>query len=244
LESLDGEWIKLPLQIMLDVGPAVQTLGGLVRLTNHKTFSSAKEIAKKARLPISTARKHLVALDQGGWIENKGRQRTRRGRPRRTATIAISAKTKAHLEPYDILPWWACCEIRKIGKLPWSAKALLAVVMARLMSLKAGAQRQGDHYDDEEVIGAIENIGGEDRFRFSLDWLAEQTGLARHSVIAAKRRLYELGIVEWCGGDRDDGGTRADLLVPGWCFRVIVTPASAGKCRLDFDAKGGGCKSG
>ncbi len=34
LASLNGEWLKLPLSIMRDVGPAVQTLGGILREAN------------------------------------------------------------------------------------------------------------------------------------------------------------------------------------------------------------------
>ncbi|NLF06867.1 MAG: hypothetical protein GX594_02675, partial [Pirellulaceae bacterium] len=33
LESLDGEWIKLPLEVMRDIGPAAQTLGGILKMT-------------------------------------------------------------------------------------------------------------------------------------------------------------------------------------------------------------------
>jgi hypothetical protein len=85
--------------------------------------------------------------------------------------IAIAKQTRDKIEPYAILPWWVCCSITKVGKVPWSTKALVAVVMARLASLKAAADCQGDQDTDEEWIGAIENMGGDDRFSFSLDWL-------------------------------------------------------------------------
>ena len=194
LLSLDGEWIKLPLAVMQDVGPAVQTLGGILKMTNRETYASVASIAEKARLPEATVRKHLVSLDREGWINNRGREHTRRGRPRRTATLAITKKTLAALDGeanpdkllYGVLPWWACCSIRKVGKLPWSAKAVQAVVMARLLSLKAAAERDGQ----EELLGAIVNMGGEDRFRFSLGYLMEQTGLTHDSVTTAKRLLH------------------------------------------------------
>jgi hypothetical protein len=238
LESLNGEWIKLPLEIMQDVGPAVQTLGGLLKVTNKETYSAVADIAAKARLPLGTVRKHLHTLDANGWVNHRGREKTRRGWLRRTATIALTKQTRDMIEPYAVLPWWACCSTRKAGKLPWSAKAVVAVVLGRLMSLKAGAQ------DDEELIGAIDNMGGENRFQFSLDWLEGKTGLTRHSLVKAKRRLHKLGIVRWSGGPREDGGSATHLLVPNWDFRVIDTPAGPGKCWVDFDAKRGGCKSG
>ncbi|MCG2685421.1 MAG: hypothetical protein L6306_17600 [Planctomycetales bacterium] len=234
LESLNGVWIKLPTEIMRDVGPAVQTLGGLLKMTNKETFSAVADIATKAQLPVGTVRKHLQWLDAGGWIGNRGRERTRRGRPRRTATLVITKQTRDKIKPYGILPWWACCTIKKVGKLPWSAKAVLAVIMARLAALKAAAQRE-NCYDEVDVIDAIENMGGEDRFRFSLDYLEQQTGLTRESIVSAKRRLHKVGIVQWITGGREDGGDGTDLLVPNWGFRVIITSASKGHCYIGFD---------
>ena len=45
VDSLSSEWLKLPLVIMQDVGPAVKTLGGLLNITNRETFSPVEEIA-------------------------------------------------------------------------------------------------------------------------------------------------------------------------------------------------------
>lgn len=204
LESLNGEWLKLPLVAMQDVGPAVQTLGGLLQMTNKETFSAVGDIAQHARLPVPTARKHLVVLDAAGWITNRGRERTRRGRPRRTATIAIAKQTRGKIEPYGILPWWTCCTIKRVGKLPWSAKAVLSVIMARLTSLKAAAERDGT---DDDLEGMIENMGGEDRFRFSLSSLVAQTGLTHDSVTTAKQLLdNHFGIVQWKSTPRPNHG--------------------------------------
>jgi len=234
LESLNCEWIKLPLAVMQDVGPAVQTLGGLLKVTNRETYTAVADIAERARLPVGTVRKHLVTLDTAGWIVNKGREHTRRGRPRRTCTLSISKKASGAIAPYSVLPWWACCSIRKAGKLPWSAKAILSVVLARLLSLKKAAEDEGNHLGDE-LIGAIENLGGDERFSFSLDWLQAQTGLHRESVVTAKWHLHRLGIVGWSGGADENGGSRRDLLVPNWNFRVVVTPASEGHIYISFD---------
>ena len=142
-ESLNGELLKSPFTIMRDSGPAVQGLGGLLKVTMKETFSPVDDIAVKGRLPVATMRKQLITLDKNGWINRRGRERTRRGFPRRTCTIAVTKQTKDHLEPYGILPWWACCNIHKVGKLPWSAKAILSVVMTRLCSLKAAIDRDG-----------------------------------------------------------------------------------------------------
>ena len=57
-----------------------------------------------------------------------------------------------------------------------------------------------------EMVGAIDNMGGDERFSFSLDWLEHQTGLTRHSLVSAKHQLHKLGIVRWSGGNREDGG--------------------------------------
>jgi hypothetical protein len=35
IETLDEAWLKLPLTIMQDVGPAVQTLGGILAIANN-----------------------------------------------------------------------------------------------------------------------------------------------------------------------------------------------------------------
>jgi hypothetical protein len=243
--SLDkDQWIKLPLAAMQTVGPAVQTLGGLLKVTNRETYICVADIASKARLPTATVRKHLRRLDEAGWIDNAGRQHTRRGAPRRTATIKITKQTIDHLEPYGMLPWWSCRKIsyvegrtKKVLRLPWCCRAVLSVWMARLCSLKSAAVAQQDAVTDEEYAGAIDNLGGDDRFRFSLRWLTEVTGLTRESVVFAKRFLnHKCGIVRWTG-DKPQAGvtTTTDFLYPNWDFRVVSTPASEGRCSLAFD---------
>jgi len=234
LDSLSGEWIKLPLTIMADAGPAVQTLGGLLNITTRETFSCVAEIATKARLPRNTVKKHLRRLHDAGWIENQGRDHTRRGALRRTATLKITKETKDHLEPYGFLPWWACCHIAKIGDLPWSAKAVLSVVMARLCALADAAGKQDGNLEDEDFL---ETLGGDERFKFSLKSLTKQTGLSRHSVIEAKRLLnHRFGIVEWVGQDIEAGtATEADHLLPNWEFRAVIMPASEDGVYVTFD---------
>src|SRR5215207_582403 len=99
LESLQrGQWLKLPLAVMRDVGPAVQTLAGLLTITSNETFVQVGKIASAARVPKRTTQKHLEALKGGGWIDSRGRERTRRGAPRRTCTWVITQKTKESLQ--------------------------------------------------------------------------------------------------------------------------------------------------
>ena len=88
-------------------------------------------------------------------------------------------------------------------------------------------------------------MGGDERFRFSLKWLTEQTGLTRDSVATAKRLLnHRAGIIElFCDHRRKQGiTTPTDLLVPNWDFRVIVTPIDETHCKLAFSK--GESKSG
>ena len=86
LHSLNGEWLKLPFAAMRDVGPAAQTLGGILAITSTETFSAASRIAERSRLPLPTVRRHLSTLAQRGWLDNLGRGHTRQGASRRTCT--------------------------------------------------------------------------------------------------------------------------------------------------------------
>jgi hypothetical protein len=229
LASLNDEWLKLPLSIVRDVGPAAQTLGGILNISKKETFVSATKISERAWMPLSTARKHLVKLDAHGWIENAGRERTRAGIPRRTCTIKITTKTKAALHEYGILPWWSCCYIKGVGCLPWSAKVLLSVIMARLAAFKKTVELQdGSEPSDDDFWGGMDNLGGKDRFHFSLDRIERETGLHRESIVDAKYRLFQLGIIKLTATDT------ADVLFPREAFRVVLTPASEGKVFLAF----------
>ena len=243
VHSLNGEWLKLPLAAMRLIDSAVQTLAGIRMVTNSETFVPAEDIARAARLPLKTVRRHLAILAEAGLIENKGRGHTRGGMPRRTNTIALPKNTRELFATpeadgtlhYGILPWWACCTIARRpkgtpAKLPWSARALLSIVMARLCSIKAAVQNM----EDGGTIGEIEEIGNEDRFRFSLCDLMEHTGLSREGVVAGKHSLMRYGIVNWSGGKDKHGGQRTDSIAPNWNFRVRVRPASEGSCWIDF----------
>lgn len=234
LDALDEHWMKLPLEAMREVGPAVQTLGGLLSVTNGQTFASLDKIAGAARLPKGTLRKHLLPLHEHGWIVHQGRQQTPSGRTRRTATIKVTSRTRdAAKSSYGMLPWWACCRIRRVGRMKWCARAVLSLVMARLAGLKKAAEDEnGPRTDADELVDRIESYG-DDRFKFGLVALERQTGLSRPSVVEAKRRLA--GIVNWLSDTDDCGGNLTDILAPNWSFRIVVTPAPQGGCWLDFE---------
>jgi hypothetical protein len=249
IESLDlDSWIKLPLAVMRDVGPATQTLGGLLRLANRETFVAVERIAERARVPLKTARNHLDALRNAGWIVNAGRQRTRAGRPRRTCTITIHPNTTAALVSYGILPWWAAGNIRTVNqkrtgrrgtaKMPWCAKAVLSIIMARLASLVKVVNEQTGKadLDTEDMAGSLANLDGSEgwRWRWSVEQLGEQTGLHAESVVQAKRWLAKHGIINWKSTTGRYGGSGRHILEPSDSFRVIETPAGEGKCYLDF----------
>lgn len=233
LDSLAaGEWLKLPNRVMIEVGPAVQTLGGLLEVTNKanwETFASVETIAGKARLPVKTARNQLDALTKHGWITNDGRGKTRRGAPRRTCTLRLAGKTLDALYEYHVLPWWACCSINDVGRLAWSTKAVLAVVMARLMSCKKTVDDLGsDGENAVEKFGQIENLG--ERFLFTLERLHEMTGLSRRSCFAAKIDLCRLGIINVIESERRGMGKPADQLKPNPDFRAVISDAGNGPC--------------
>ena len=73
LESLNGEWLKLPLAVMRDVGPAVQTLGGLLEVTKKETYTAVTKISTEAHLPVGTVRRHLRARQ--GRMDQQSRAR-------------------------------------------------------------------------------------------------------------------------------------------------------------------------
>ena len=258
IDSLtEKKWIKLPIAVMRDVGPAAQALGGILKITKTETFVAVSGIAEKARLPLATVRKHLVTLEEHGWIRNEGRQRTRTGRPRRTCTLKLTKQSLDAMKSYNFLPLWACDNITNVGRLPWSSKALLSVIMSRLLSLKAVADevernRTPDELHKRMMSGQaveplskrIRDIGGyhdmyETRYRFSLRALCEQTGLERQAVISAKQHLHRLKIIKLYAGIQGEANP-VPLLVPDDDFRVIETPLGNGTCRLAF----GRCETG
>lgn len=231
LESLNQEWHKLPTAVMRDCGSAALTYAGLLRITNKQTFIETKTIAEKARVPLATARKHLELLRAAGYVKHEGRQVTRSGYPRRTVTRTI----KVPAGDYGILPWWAYFRFRRGTPMTWSEKAVLSVLMARLCGLKAVAERGGAPVtDDDDIVGVIENLGGIERFRFTVPALRQQTGLWNEAIVSAKKRLCGRGVISRELLVDGQGGYLGDLLIPNWDFRAVVTPASPGRCFVEL----------
>ena len=93
LGMLDRNWMKIPLQAARESGPAAQTLAGMLEISGRETFRCVKEIARTGRSKPSTTRKHLLTLVTDGWLEDCGREKTRRGYARRTVTYRITPKS-------------------------------------------------------------------------------------------------------------------------------------------------------
>lgn len=224
-----GHWYKLPVAMMAEVGPATQTFAGLLKITGRETFVKAEAIAKESRLPLPTVRKHLVVLNTHGWLVNRGRQETRSGRRRRTATIALTTKAKLSLREFAALPWWAAGALKGVGRLPWATRAVFGVVMARLMAIKATVERDAMADHNGPALD-FEDLVTPERFSFSLRELKERTGLGFDSIVKAKLMLYRLGLVELIRNKGDDGAFLSDGLVPNLDLRAIVTPTTPGRC--------------
>ena len=73
--------------------------------------------------------------------------------------------------------------------------------MARLASLKKAVEDQdGKGLSTDDLEGSIENMGGDNRFQFTLDDLTEHTGLTRESVVMAKSLLnHRFHVLCWQG---------------------------------------------
>lgn len=233
-------YIKLPVRAMRDCGPAAETLGAMLRyVTDKETFTSAKKIAEALRLPLTTYRRHANQLASNGYLKNVGRENGRR-----SATIRIlkKARTAADTE-WGVLPSWARRNIRTVyerftgkrntGQIPWSAKAVLSIVMARLAGLRSVVNPEC-WVDGEELWAGVEYLGGHNKFQFSLPALTSQTGLHRESIIEGKNWLREHGLVDQFANPGRNGGSGRDSLMPSPTFRIKKTPIDEKRCYLDF----------
>lgn len=226
--AIQADSIKLPVAAMNEVGPAAQTLGGVLKLTLRCTFASANKIAVASRLPVKTVRKHLLTLQEQSWIHNNGREPTQSGRARRTCTIRTTGRTLEAVKNYCPLPWWTAAT--SVGK-QWCSRALWAVVVRRWLELRAGIITTycGEPFHEHELPDRLDSIGGEERFGFSLPKLQELTGLSRDSIVKGKRILMRAGFVKWIRGADSQS---PDLLIPNWGLKVIEENIGNGRCRI------------
>lgn len=110
LDCTDGEWLKLPTAVMRDVGPAAQTLAGLLKITNRETYIAAAEIALRARLPVKTVRNHLRVTFTTLTLENGAIPKAIQamlGHSTLALTMGVYAKAteKAKRDAINVLPW-------------------------------------------------------------------------------------------------------------------------------------------
>jgi hypothetical protein len=216
-------WLKLLLPVMREHGQACQALAALMYESNAdgETFKQVKKLAQRAVLPVATFRKHLKALEHGGWVVNLGRQRTRKGMPRRTCTWRITEKAKQTegTALYGFLPRHFCLLRNKRGTKPsWSARAIFSVIMAQLARLKAVGDKEG-HGDD---WSSLYHLGGRDRFRFSLVQLERDTGITNKTLTRAKRELNRWGVILWTGQLQGEYPKNSDILMPNERFRFKI----------------------
>lgn len=86
--------------------------------------------------------------------------------------------------------------------------------------------------DRRNVLGVIQNFGGEERFQFSMRSLEYQTGLSAPTIVAAKWELHRRRIIKLTGEKR--GEQIPDSLYPNEQFYVRHTDIGNGRCYLDF----------
>lgn len=229
--------IKLLVEAMHEVGPAAQTLGGILRLTLRCTFASQSKISIASGLPLKTVRKHLLTLQEHSFIHNNGREPTQSGRARRTCTIRSTGRTLEVVKNYCPLPWWTAAT--SVGN-QWCSRALRAVVVRRWLELRAGiiTTYRGEPFHEHELPDRLNSIGGEERFGFSLPKLQKMTGLSRDSIVKGKRILTQAGFVSWIRGADSQS---PDLLIPNWGLKVIEENIGNGRFRIHLR---GGPKNG
>lgn len=220
---------------MRDVGPAVQTLAGLLRITKRETFSPISDIAARAGVPLKTCRNHFAELENGGWVVNKGRGRNKAGITLRTCTICVTKKTIDSLcsastdgggLTYGKLPCWATYKFEINGSwkcLPWGARALLSLVISRMAVVKNSIEPGIGmaEIEPERFYEEWANMGEDKHFRLSLPTIEKNTGISQRAAGDAKKTLCELGFIE------PTKSAKGDLLEPNPNFLCTVNSATS-----------------
>jgi len=200
----DGGFLMLPRQWITEMGPAMQTLGAMYRLTakDGSTFAAVGTIARWAHVSPSAVKRHLKALRAAGLVTYHGRQLFPGSnyRYRRTVTYKITKKAISDdHKPYTTLPVWACKVLPT-----WAERSVLAAVVSR-----------------SSLIEYLEKTNGDasDRDHMSLGDLQSDTGLSRKSVSKALRDLQARRLV-WHGYPDGEfpGATKGVILTV--CYRL------------------------
>jgi hypothetical protein len=228
-DSLDQN-LQIGLPSIRAVGPAAETLATLISISTKDSFVRYSEIARRARLPETTVKKHIAKL-QPDSLENKGRQPTRSGWVRRTTTIRPTKMALGQRDKYILLPWWARCNLnleaidrsRRSCRLSWSEKVLFGFVISQFIKIQQG--------EKEAIPGSIAcEAFNRDRYQFSLSGLSAALGLDRKTIVSVKRSLHRIQLIDW---SRDEGSK--DWIAPNFGLKVRNTPAEKpGFCHIEL----------
>lgn len=179
-------YLPLAYEVMQDVGGAAQTVAGIRSHWGDRTWAQPETIAAAACLDESTVRRrHLPKLIKEGYVGM--RAITSKVKPANKSQEYFLTLAKCGVAWYRskwaTLPRWAALMLRE-----WSQRAVYAVILQTARSVAVASQHGPLNLDILEVIQ-----GGYARAKFSLSDLQSKTGLARHTVIAAKRYLVDEG---------------------------------------------------
>jgi hypothetical protein len=205
-ECLLADFLQLPIAACHELGPSTLTLSAIIRLSDFgnsaSTFQSISTIAAAAMLPVGTVKRQIKKCVEISWIASRGRELLSKSkyRRRRTNTLVLTTKCVGQRNPFLPLPRWAAGYLAT-----WAEMVLLASVVNRHGML--------------ESVGAAENHGRE---QMSINELMRQTGLAKHSVIDAKHRLSEAGVILI---DHDWDSTDELRLNPDFEVKASAIPA-------------------
>jgi hypothetical protein len=214
LDSLSQELLHLPIDAIRHVGPAAQTLAGLLSITRTQTFVAIDKIAKRSWLPLRTAKYHLRQLQDDNWVKNCGRQKSSSGGLIRTSTLQVTQKALQSRDKYFMLPWWSCCQMSlpdgSVERLSWGSRVLLAMLTTKLAIAKNSYNPgvTSSPVEDSAFWCYYADHGRHEDFAISLKEIHEKTNLTTPTITAAKRQLSKIGVIG-CqkGSARDDADT-------------------------------------
>lgn len=177
--DLRAKYLAISRAAAVELGAAALTLAAIARIMEEaksaECFATIDVIARRAGRSRRSVRTDIAALVDDGWLQNSGRQRSKKrgGRVRRTNTLRLTEKARVSANPYHRFPEWATALLPR-----WADRVVFgAVVSTALLVVDKGLEGQG-------------------RERLTIDSLCNSTGLSRPTVIAAKRRLEDVGLLE------------------------------------------------
>lgn len=177
VEAIETDFVMVPKSAVPVLGGAAPTLGAIIRLSDGgqiPVFHTRETIAEMACRWLKNIDRDLDKLAEHGYIYCHGRERSNRGRKRRrrTNTYLLTDKTKRALRQYWQIPRPA------LWLQTWAMRAVYAAIVDRHLIIK----RHCIEY----------NHGREE---YSLNRLAEHTGLSQRNVLRAKNRLVDGGLI-------------------------------------------------